>query len=175
MTLDQLLTDAYRWADAHAALLAIGATTFPLAGAAAARVGKGGRTDRDGRLVASAVVGVALLGFLAEMAAVIAARALGKDVLQANVLLLLTPIACLAVSLITIRWVFPLRELGSVRQALDIGAFVVACWAVHWLFGRFHWGVVFFGGVVELLVILALGALLVERLYRRAFASPEAD
>ncbi|MCA8923350.1 MAG: hypothetical protein KDD82_16155 [Planctomycetes bacterium] len=171
MTANELLAACYGWADANASLILIGAAVLPLVGAALARVGKAGKTDADGRMIASAVVGLGIAAFVLELALLVFVRqVLEKDFLEGNSLLLLAPPVFLGLSLATVRWVFPLNELGSVTQAVDIFAFVFACWGVVWLFGRFHWGVVFFGSLAQLGIIAVLGAVLIRRLYTRAFS-----
>ena len=65
---------------------------------------------------------------------------------------------------------FPLNQLASVKTFTDIGLFVAACLAVVWIFSQFRgWGIVFFGGLGQLLLIAVFGYVLLRRLYRRAF------
>ena len=173
MTANELLANLYRWADANAGVILILSVVLPLIGAVAARIGKGGKTDSDGRLIASVVVGSGLTVFVFEVAMLVFARSVLKtDILEANAMLLAAPVIYMGLGLATIRSVFPLSELGSFRQAADIAAFVLVCWGIVWLFGKFQWGVIFFGTVTQLVLILALGAILVHRLYKRAFKSP---
>lgn len=170
MTIAELLREAYGWADANAFWVLFAGLALPVAGTVAARIGKGGKTDADGRLIASAVMGVALLAVILEVACLFVARsALGADLTQANALLVLAPVVCLAGAVGGLRLVFPLSELGSVRTALDLGAFLLACAAVVWLASRFRWGVVFFGSVGQLVIMLVLAALVLRRMWRRAF------
>lgn len=171
MTLNDFLQLSYAWADRQALLVLLVAVLIPIVGTALAWVGKGGRTDADGRFIASAVVALAFLGVLVELAAIFVARAVhGVGVFDANLLLLLAPLLCLAGSLLGIRLVFPLSELGSIRTALDVGLFVVACGAVLWFLSKFRgWGIVFFGGLGQLLLLGVVAAFFLWRLYRRAF------
>ena len=148
-----------------------GALAGGVLGAGAARIGKGGQTDKDGKVVASVVVGLALIFFMAEVVSILVARSMGHDIFDASFALLIAPAVCVACSLGTIRLVFPLNELASFRQFRDIALFVGAVWFVIWLFGKFHWGVVFWGGLLQLVVILGLGASLMWRLYRRMLDS----
>ncbi len=168
VTLDQLLHDSYRWADENAPLVFLTALLVPLLGTLAAWVGKKGKTDADGRFVASAVVGLALLLVVAEVCAVVVARSvLGLDVLEANALLLVTPAVCLGVATMGIRRVFPLNELGSVRTAADLSLLGALLVAIGWVLSRFRFGAVFLGSMVHLALIAAAVAFVVVRLVRR--------
>lgn len=169
MTANKIFESIYGWADTNAGLILLSAVLLPLLGAAAAKVGKGGKTDADGKLIASIVVGSGIVFFVIEIALMLFTRSVfGKGILEANAMLLLAPIVYLGLGVATVRWVFPLSQLGSVRQAQDIGAFVLVCWGIVWLFGKFHWGIIFFGSLLQLVIILILGAIFVRRLYRRA-------
>jgi hypothetical protein len=171
MSLGELLASLYVWADAHAPHVLAAAALLPAGGTFAAWVGKQGRTDQDGRVLASAVVGLAILFAVAVLTAgAIAVAAFDRSLLEANVLLLAAPIVCLAGALLGMRLVFPLGALSSVRTAADIGIFLVACAAALWLLSRFRgWGVIFFGGLAQLATIAIFTWLLLRRLYRRAF------
>lgn len=170
MTLDDMLRGAYGWADANATWVLLAGAVVPLIGTVLARVGKAGKTDADGKLVASAVMAFALLAVVVEIGCLFIARtALGADLLQANPLLLVAPIVCLAGSVVGLRLVFPLAELGSVRTALDLGLFLVACAVVVFIASRFRWGVLFIGSIGQLVVILLLAGFVLRRMYRRAF------
>ena len=171
MSLGELLASAYAWADARAYWILAAAVALPVVGTVAAWIGKGGRTDRDGRFIASTLVGLGVVVFALALAAIVFAHAvLERSALEANVALLLAPLACLAACLGGVRLVFPLDELGSVRTLRDVGLFAGACLVVVWLFSEFRgWGVVFWGGLGQLALIGVFGYLLVRRLYRRAF------
>jgi hypothetical protein len=169
MTVNELLQSSYGWADANSGLILGVAVAIPVLGAVAAAIGKGGETDQDGRKIANALVAIALLAFAAEIAGALMVRSvLQVSLLDANAALLLAPPLCLILTLISIRLVFPLNRLASWNQAGDMVGFVVACWFVYWLFGRFHWGVYFIGTLFQLFVILVLGGLFLRRLFRRA-------
>jgi len=176
MTLSESLTQAYGWATDHRLAILLVAVLIPIVGTVLARIGKAGKTDADGRLIASVVVGLGLLLVVLEIVALVAGHALlHRSFLDADVALLFAPLICLAGCLLGIRWVFPLNELASVKTFLDIGAFVLGCAAVLWLFSKFRgWGIVFFGGLSQLVVIAVLGFVLLRRLYRRAFGSGRA-
>ncbi len=172
MSLGDLLASAYGWADAHAVQLLLAAIVVPALGTIAAWVGRGGRTDRDGRAVASALVGFGLVVFaLALVFALLAHLLFERSVLEAHVALLAAPPVCLGLCLAGVRLVFPLDELASVRTLRDVGLFVLACALVLWLFSKFRgWGIVFWGDLGQLALILIFGFLLLRRLYRRAFS-----
>ncbi len=171
MTLNQFLVAAYAWAVAQRMIILIAALAVPVVGTLLARIGKAGKTDADGRFIASVVVGFGLVAVILEMLAIaIGAGVLGGSVLEGDVILLLSPLACLGLALLGIRLVFPLNQLASVRTALDVGAFMLACAAVVWFFSKFRgWGLLFFGSVTQLVLLLVLGFFLIRRLWRRAF------
>lgn len=171
MTLQSALKDGYGWAIAHATLLLAVSLAWPIAGIVAARIGKAGKTDADGRFIASVVVGVAVVAALVALGGLFAtASIMNLGLTQVDLRLLLAPPACALGSLLGIRLVFPLSELGSVRSLGDIAAFFAVCAAIGWLFSKFRgWGLYFVGSLGELLVFGGLGLLLLRRLYRRAF------
>ena len=171
MTFRELLTSAYQWADAHALALLLASLAWGLGGTLLARVAKGGRTDQDGRVIASVVIGgAALLLMLALLAAGVAHLAFRQGLMDANALLLLAPLGCVLVSVLGMHQVFPLSELASVRTLRDLAVFALACIALLWLLSTFRgWGVAFLGGLGSLALIGLLAGLLLRVLYRRAF------
>lgn len=171
MSLRDLLGTIYVAAEAHALAVFMLSVLWAVLGTLLARVGKGGRSDRDGRAIASTVVGGAVLWLvLATLAAAIAHAAFKKSPLDAHILLLAAPLLCLALSVIGVRWVFPLSELASVQTLRDVGLFLLACAAGLWLLSKFRgWGIAFLGGLGDLLVIGALAIALLRILYARAF------
>lgn len=173
MTLAELLAQGYAWADANAALIFGAALAIPAVGTALAWIGKQGRTDKDGRVIASLVIGLAVVFAAAVLAGLgIALPTLGRSLLQANVLLIAAPVACVVASLLGMSRVFPLRELASVRTLTDIAMFFAACAAAIWLLSKFRgWGVLFFGSLGQLLVIGVFAFVLLRRLFRRAFGT----
>jgi hypothetical protein len=171
VTLEQFFVKAYAWAVASRLWILLVAVGVPLLGTLLARLGKAGKTDRDGRVIASVVVGVGLIAVVLEMFAIaIGAGVMGKSVLDGDMLLLARPLLCLGGAIFGIRLVFPLNELASVRTAVDVGAFILACALVVWFFSKFRgWGLVFWGSLTQLAVLLMLGYFLLRRLWRRAF------
>jgi hypothetical protein len=171
VTLEQFFVAAYAWGVAHRLWILLVAVGVPLLGTLLARIGKAGKTDRDGRVIASVVVGIGLVTVVLEMLAIaIGAGVMGRSVLQGDFLLLVSPVLCLTGALLGIRLVFPLNELASVRTAVDVGAFILACAVVVWFFSKFRgWGLLFFGSITQLVLLLVLGYFLVRRLWRRAF------
>ena len=171
MTLSQFLAAAYAWAVAQRVVILIVALAVPVVGTLLARLGKAGKTDADGRLIASVVVGIGIVAVILEMLAIgIGAGVLGHSVLEGDVVLLASPLLCLGLALFGIRLVFPLNQLASVRTALDVGAFVLAGAVVVWFFSKFRgWGLLFLGGIAQLAVLVVLGYFLLRRLWRRAF------
>jgi hypothetical protein len=171
VTLSQFLAAAYVWAVAQRLVILIVALAVPIVGTLLARIGKAGRTDADGRFIASVVVGIGIVAVILEMLAIgVGAGVLGHSVLEGDVILLASPLLCLGLALFGIRLVFPLNQLASVRTALDVGAFVLAGAVVVWFFSKFRgWGLLFLGGIGQLVVLLVLGYFLLRRLWRRAF------
>jgi hypothetical protein len=169
--LDEFFPALYTWADVHGSQILLGSILIPVAGSVLARVGKAGRTDQDGRLIASAFIGLGILGVLLEiLALILATSVLRVDIGSANVQLLAAPLLCLGLLLIGMRWVFPLSELSSVQTLRDILVFLAACGGVVWFCSKFYgWGILFFGSFTQLVVVAVLGLLLLRRLYRRAF------
>lgn len=171
MTLEQFFVAAYAWGVAHRLWILLVAVAVPLLGTLLARIGKAGKTDRDGRVIASVVVGIGLVSVVLEMLAIaIGAGVMGRSVLDGDLLLLVSPLLCLGGALLGIRLVFPLNELASVRTAVDVGAFLLAGALVVWFFSKFRgWGLLFFGSVTQLALLGVLGYFLLRRLWRRAF------
>lgn len=171
MSLRELVLGLYLGAEAHALAVLIGSMVWALGGSLLARIGKGGTSDRDGRAIASVVIGGAVLWVVvAASAGAIGHVGFGKGLLDADILLLLSPLLCLALSVAGIRWAFPLSELATVRTLRDVGLFVLACALLVWLLSRFRgWGILFLGGLGDLLLIGCLAVVLLLVLYRRAF------
>jgi hypothetical protein len=171
MTLSDFLVQSYSWADQNAVMLLAVSLALPIVGTLLAWIGRGGRTDADGRFIANLVVGLALIAIVVEAAGlVIGSSVFGKSALDANVMVVAAPVIAFAGSVLGIRMVFPLNELASVRTIADVGAFVIASALVLWLFSKFHgWGVMFIGSFLQLMVVAVLGWFFLRRLYRRAF------
>ena len=171
MTLDEFFFLVYAWSEVHAVEVFAAAIALPVVGTIAAWIGRGGQTDTDGRMIASVVIGVALAAVMLEVLALgIALGVKNQSVLEANVLLLVAPLLCLVGCVIGIRRVFPLNELGSVKSAVDVSAFVLGCLSVIWVFSKFRgWSLIFFGSFGQLIVIALFAAFLLWRLYKRAF------
>ena len=171
MTVEELLSGAYRFADAHDLAIAGALVVFPLLGTLLAWIGRGGKTDRDGIFIANAVVLVAATVFLVSVLAVFLGMSVrNRSLLDANVLLLVAPILCIAGSVFGVRRVFPTAELAGMATLRAIAAFVLACAIAWWIMLKFRgWGIVFFGSLVQLLVFVILGAVLLWVLWRRAF------
>jgi hypothetical protein len=170
MTLNELLFESHTWANQHAETILAASALIPVVGTLLAWLGKGGKSDADGRFIASTLIGLSLVLVAGELCVLFLARALhGTSPLDANLALLLSPLVCLAGSVVGIRWVFPLNELGSVRTAADLGFFLLVLAAVTWFLSKFHgWGLYFFGTFGQLVVVGALTALFLYWLFRRA-------
>jgi hypothetical protein len=175
MTLRELLASAYTWANANSLWVFLAAVAIPLFGTFLAWIGRGGKTDKDGKLIASVVMGVAIAAVALEVLVItLGVGVMHQSALDAKLLLLAAPVVCLVGSVFGIRLIFPLNELGSVRTAVDVGLFVAACLVVLWVFSKFRgWGVVFFGSLTQMVFVGIMLALLLRRLYRRAFKGGE--
>ena len=171
MSLRELVANLYLVADAHALAILLGSLLWAIGGTLLARIGKAGQTDRDGRVVASVVIGGALIWLVVGVLAVaIAHVGFNKGMLDANIILLISPLVCLAASMSGIHWVFPLNELATIRTLRDVAVFALACAAGLWLLSRFRgWGIVFLGGLGDLLLIGGLAIAFLRVLYQRAF------
>lgn len=171
MPLRELFATLYQWADAQALALVLGALAWGLGGTLLARIARGGRSDRGGRAIANVVIGGAVLVMVASVLALgLAHMVFNRGMLDANVLLLAAPVLCVVASVAGIHWVFPLSELATVRTLRDVALFAVACAVGLWLLSRFRgWGLVFLGGIADLVVIGTLALGLLRVLYRRAF------
>mgnify|MGYP001810010510 CR=1 FL=1 len=173
MTLMDLLKAAYDGLHTHSALVALLLIALPIGGTALARIGKGGRTDADGKLIASLVIGLAVLLVFAELVALlIAAKVVHRDVfgvmMMADAVLILGPPLSLAACIAGLRLVFPLGQLATIRTLRDAGLMLGVGAALLWVLSRFKgWGVWFLGSIAELIVIagvaIALGVYLVRR------------
>ena len=171
MTLDEFFFLIYAWCEVHALEVFCAAIALPIVGTIAARIGKGGQTDADGRLIASVVMAVAIAAVMFEVLSLgIAIGLKNQTVLDVNLLLLIAPVLCLVGCVVGIRQVFPLNELGSVKSAFDVGGFVLACLAMMWIFSKFRgWSLIFFGSFGQLIMVALFAAFLLWRLYKRAF------
>jgi hypothetical protein len=172
MSVAEVLAAGYAWADAHAWHFMAAAIAVPALGTPLAWIAGRGGSAGHGRKLASICVGVGLAAVALEAAAILVAHYfLDYSMLDANAVLLVAPAICLVASVAGIGLVFPLGELDSVRAASDLGLFLLAGAAALWLLSKFRgWGFIFLGWTSDAAVIAVLAALLLRRLYRRAFA-----
>ena len=171
LTLNELFAGSYGWCDTHAGLVLLIAILTPIIGTVAAYIGRHGKTDLDGKYIASAIIAFAVLLVAVEIGSIaLAVGPLGRSILDANVVILIAPILCLIGCVLGIRMVFPLNELGSVRTMADLFIFSLACIGVVWFLSKFRgWGILFFGSFTQLLVVGALVLFLLYRLFKRTF------
>ena len=161
---------AYAWASAQALWILIGAVLLPTLGTVLAGLGKLGKTQEDGKQIASAVVMIAVLCVIGEIGLLTLARSvLGRSLLDMDIRLLAAPLVCLVGALVGIRLVFPLSALGSIKTLSDLAIFIVSLAAIAWLFSRFRWGVYFVGTIGQLVAIAMVAFVFLRRLYRRTF------
>ena len=170
MTLNDALRDAYGWGALHGTAILIAAIAIPLVGALGAQLGKGGRTDADGRAIASVVVGLGVLAMLGELIAVHLARSyFDSGLLDADWRLALAPMLCLAACLISVRWVFPLHELSGAKSAFYLAIVFLGCWLLLRFFEMFGgWRMYIWGSLFQLLIVLAIAGFALWRLFKRA-------
>ena len=171
MTLREIFSAALGFADANAVGIFWLSLAIPIIGIALARVGRGGRSEEDGKLFANVFVFIAVVQFVVAMIVGYAGVAfLERSLLDTSVPLLVAPWIWLGLSIAGLRLVFPLSELTSWRSVLDLGGFVVACAALVWFLSMFRgWGILFVGGLVQLALLFVLAAFLLRVLYVRAF------
>lgn len=167
----QQFSQLYGWAAARSALLFAIACALPLLGTLAAWIGKGGQTDRDGRMIANGLLvfslGLMLFELLGLLVAHLTLERGGKWIMEVDALLLAAPPACLALSLIGIRQVFPLGQLETIRRLSSFGMLALIVLFLLWLAGRFRWGVIFYAHFAWLLVMCGVAALVIWHLWRR--------
>jgi len=171
MTVNELVTGLYLWLDSVALAILLAGVLIPLVGTALAWIGKQGNSEADGRLVANLFVGFSFVLMLAEVFAIAFVLSFTEaDLLEANAALLLAPPVCLAGCLFGIGKVFPVNQLASFRSFTDIVLFLLGCAVVLWAFSKFRgWGIVFLGGIPQLVIIGLLAYAVLKRLYARAF------
>lgn len=171
LTLRGIFETAFSLADANATLIFVLSLLVPIVGITLAWIGRGGRTDQDGKAFANAFVFVAVLQFvIAMIVGYVWLALLEESVWDTNILLLTAPWIWLVLSMAGLRQIFPLSELTSWRSVLDVGGFFAVCAALMWFLSMFRgWGIFFIGGLLQLVVILALAIYLVRQLFVRAF------
>lgn len=171
MPLGEMLTAAYRWAEGQAPVIVLACVAWGVLGTLLARMCKRYQTARGGRAIADVVIGGAVLVLVvAVLALTVAHVGFKKGLLDANVWLLGAPLLCVLVSVLGIHWVFPISELATVRTLRDVALFMLAAAAALWLLSTFRgWGVLFLGGIVDIVVVAGLVFALLRVLYRRAF------
>jgi hypothetical protein len=171
MTLNEFFDASYQWGEQHAQLILLLGVAIPAVGTLLAFIGKGGKTDEDGRFIASAVMGFAMLAVVLEVMAIFVGTFIrDASILDANVALLAAPILCLFGSVLGLRLVFPLAEIGVVRAILDMVGFFISCLFIMWFMSKFRgWSITIFGSLFMFAIIAGLGLYFVYRQYRRAF------
>ena len=171
LTPREIFEATYAFAESNATLIFGLSLLVPAVGITLAWIGRGGRTDEDGRAFANVFVFVAVVQFvLAMVLGYVGVAFLERSVWDTNLLLLAAPWIWLSLSMAGLRQIFPLSELTSWRSAMDVGGFFAVCAALVWFLSMFRgWGIFFIGSLLELLLILGLAVFLVRQLYLRAF------
>lgn len=175
MTLNDALHDAYGWGVLHGTAILIAAVVIPLIGALGAELGKGGRTDEDGRAIASVVIGFGVIAMLGELIALHFAHAYFKaSLLDADWRLALAPALCLASCLVAVRWVFPLSQLAGARSAFCLAGVFVGCWLLLRFFQLFQgWHMTVWTSLFQLVVVLAVACYGLWWRFKRALSLDE--
>jgi hypothetical protein len=170
MTLHDALVEAYAWGVVHGTVILLSAIVIPILGALAAQLGKGGRTDEDGRAIASVVVGLGALSMVLALVAVHFGHSyFGYGLLDADWRLVLAPVACLVCSLVAVRWVFPISELAGARSVGYLVLVFAGCWLLIKFFSMFEgWRMYIWGSLFELAIVLAAAGYGLWRLFKRA-------
>ncbi len=174
LTLRGIFEGAYGFAEANAALVFGLSLLVPIVGIVMAWIGRGGRTDEDGRLFADIFIFVAVVQFvIAMIVGYVGVAFLERSLWDTDVLLLAAPWIWLVLSIVGLRQIFPLSELASWRSSMDVAGFFAVCAAFIWFLSMFRgWGILFIGSLIELLIILALAGFLIRQLFVRAFRAP---
>lgn len=171
MTLNEFFDAAYQWGEQRSQLILLLAVAIPAVGTLAAFIGKGGKTDEDGRFIASAVMGFSMLVVVLEIMAIFVGVSLrGASVLDANAALMGAPIICLIGSVLGLQLVFPLAEIGVIRTLLDMAGFFMSCLFVMWFMSKFNgWSIMIFGSLFTFLILAVMGFFFIRWQYRKAF------
>lgn len=159
-----------RWGHDHAWSLLFASVALPLSVALMAALLQRWADRRSAESVANGLI-LSSVGVLVItlVLALLADWLFAASLAQAHIGLLLAPIAYLVTSFGVIHGLFPLNRLGSVRALKDVGWFLLASLVVVWLLSKFRgWGVVFFGGLLQLLLIGGAIYWLLRRLWLRA-------
>jgi hypothetical protein len=171
MTLNEFFDASHLWAEQNTQLILLLSVAIPAVGTLLAYIGKGGKTDEDGRFIASVVMGFAMFAVvIAAMALFVSISMRGSSLLDANIALLAAPIICLFGSVIGLRMVFPLSELGVVRSLMDMGWFLFSCGLVFWFMSKFDgWRIHIFGSLFTFGLLVCVAIFFLRRQYRRTF------
>ena len=170
----EIFLGGYAWAERYSVIFFGLAVVVPIVGTWAAIIGKGGRTDRDGRVYANVLILVAVAQFVLTMVVgFVGIVFLDRSIWDTDILLIVAPWVWLLLSVGGLRQVFPLSELATWRSVVEVFQFFAVCAALVWIFSMFRgWGIWFIGSLAELLIVMALAILLIRRLFHRAFQSP---
>jgi hypothetical protein len=171
MTLNEFFDASHMWAEQNTQFILLLSVAIPAVGTLLAFIGKGGKTDADGRFIASTVLGLSMFSVvIAAMALFVSVSMRGQSLLDTNIMLLAAPIICLVGSVIGLRMVFPLGELGVVRSLADMGWFLFSCGLVFWFMSKFEgWRIHIFGSLFTFALLVVVVLFFLRRQYRRAF------
>lgn len=175
MTIGELVLGPHAWAAEHTAQVLVASTVYPILATVIAWLGRGGRTDRDGVLAADAALWGAALVMAAGTVWFLAVQSvLERRFIDMELALLVAPLVCFVGTWFGVTRVFPFGRLRFGAVMRDLAGFLVACAIAYWFLGQFRgWGIVFFGGIFQLLVFAALGVAFVAVLARRLFRSAD--
>ena len=171
MTLGALVENSIRLFNEHGMWMLAAGAVFAVVGTLAAYIGRGGRTDADGRAIANWTIGLSATWLVLQVVLVAAwTTVFDYPLVGFNIAALAAPLVCVVGSGFGIHAVFPLNQLASYKTIIDVSLFFVAAALVVLVLSYFRgWGVIFHGGLVELALIGVGAYFLLRRLFRRAF------
>jgi hypothetical protein len=166
------LHDFYELLNQNGGLIFLSGLGFAAIGAIATRMGKGGQSEEDGRFIGGMVAafGVAVVA-LEILALILAWRMRAAAIADTSLALLAAPPVCCAASLYGVSLSFPLRTLGGFERMMSLVGLSGVVLGILWLLSRFHWGVVFFGGLAQLGLIFLVIAVIIRTLLKKAFST----
>jgi len=145
---------------------------FAVIGAIATRIGKGGQSEEDGRFIGGVVAAFGATVLALEIVGLVLVwRLKPAAIADTSLALLAAPPVCCAASLYGVSLSFPLRTLGGFERMVSLVGLSAVLLGLLWLLSRFHWGIVFFGGLAQAGLIFLVIAVIIRTLFKRAFSS----
>lgn len=172
MTVMDILASSHGGAVAYANLILGASLAIPMIGAIAARIGRGGETDEDGKAIGNALLLLVLLQMVLFGALTVGwTSVMEVSWAELPIAVLVAPIVALGTSMLSLRMVFPLGQLEMVRRAKSLGLLALVLAATVWFLSQFRgWGILFLGGLGELFCFGIVVCVVIYVLYRRALS-----